>query len=479
MKLSMWILADWLKKYQPETRIREGRRTLRNVRLFSDNIRMENMDVYMGPMKDFVDGDSNQVILVHGHDMILLKTEDINEVFNEILDAFDYYNAWSDRIREKIRTGSSLTEVLEDSYTVFGQKLLIADPGYLLIASYGLEETGGNPNLDYMLEHQIMPLDTILAINNDLRFRKYSSEAYLIDYKELGAPCLCRNLFSRNLHFGWVLVINDTIPPTRGKGQLLEELGDLVEMWSDYHSGRQNFRSYSDTFKDLLLHGPETVTLDPLVLSTLGWYPEDEKQLFLLYYKTESRLLLQLRHKLEALSGGCIPVFLDDRVVLIFNRRVGTYTEFISSLAELLRKTGACAAISQEFQDFCQMQSQYHLTEIILEYCPKLPGEIYDFQPYAVLYAAALIREHACTDISHPALYILKKYDQKQHTCLYQTLKTYLECEQNYVKTAEALYIHRNSLLYRLKRIRELTGLDLDDAKVRLHLLLSFCLQQN
>lgn len=35
------------------------------------------------------------------------------------------------------------------------------------------------------------------------------------------------------------------------------------------------------------------------------------------------------------------------------------------------------------------------------------------------------------------------------------------------------LYIHRNSLLYRLERIREITGFQLEDYRERLRMLLS------
>ena len=93
MKLSMWMLADWLREYRPQLRIREGKRVLRNVRLFSSDMRMEAMDAYVGPMGDFIDGEGSQVICVHGHDMILLETEDINQIFNEILDGQDVFCA--------------------------------------------------------------------------------------------------------------------------------------------------------------------------------------------------------------------------------------------------------------------------------------------------------------------------------------------------------------------------------------------------
>ncbi|WP_419034694.1 helix-turn-helix domain-containing protein, partial [Phascolarctobacterium faecium] len=41
------------------------------------------------------------------------------------------------------------------------------------------------------------------------------------------------------------------------------------------------------------------------------------------------------------------------------------------------------------------------------------------------------------------------------------------------VKTSQALFIHRNTVLYRLNQIRDLLGRDIDDALVRLELLSS------
>ncbi|WP_416386792.1 helix-turn-helix domain-containing protein [Blautia producta] len=96
----------------------------------------------------------------------------------------------------------------------------------------------------------------------------------------------------------------------------------------------------------------------------------------------------------------------------------------------------------------------------------------------AVSYTIELIRNHDHVTISHPALSVLDRYDCRNHTELKKTLKEYLNCERNYVKTAARLYIHRNSLLYRLKRIEELTGIDLDNEEIRLHLMLSYLLEE-
>ncbi|MGG1674853.1 CdaR family transcriptional regulator [Neobacillus sp. NRS-1170] len=43
---------------------------------------------------------------------------------------------------------------------------------------------------------------------------------------------------------------------------------------------------------------------------------------------------------------------------------------------------------------------------------------------------------------------------------LIETLEHFFKCNQNIGECAKTMYIHRNSLIYRLKKIRELTGLD-------------------
>ena len=60
---------------------------------------------------------------------------------------------------------------------------------------------------------------------------------------------------------------------------------------------------------------------------------------------------------------------------------------------------------------------------------------------------------------------ILEREDEEKNTEFYDTLKTYFLCGHNAVETANILHIHRNTLIYRLKKIRELTGMDIEDVK--------------
>jgi PucR family transcriptional regulator, purine catabolism regulatory protein len=68
----------------------------------------------------------------------------------------------------------------------------------------------------------------------------------------------------------------------------------------------------------------------------------------------------------------------------------------------------------------------------------------------------------------------LVDYDRGHKSDLVQTLAAYFDNNTNTTQTAERLFIHRNTLLYRLERIQELIGQDLEqpDTRLALHLAL-------
>ena len=72
-------------------------------------------------------------------------------------------------------------------------------------------------------------------------------------------------------------------------------------------------------------------------------------------------------------------------------------------------------------------------------------------------------QQHDYREMLHPSLIKLEDYDRHYNTGLMGTLKQYLICARNITKAAGILNIHRNTLLYRLNRIKEITNLDLEN----------------
>lgn len=61
-------------------------------------------------------------------------------------------------------------------------------------------------------------------------------------------------------------------------------------------------------------------------------------------------------------------------------------------------------------------------------------------------------------------------YDKEKGTDLILTLKNYFESEGNLKKISEKMFLHYNTVVYRLQRIKEITGMNLENYEDRLNL---------
>jgi DNA-binding PucR family transcriptional regulator len=66
----------------------------------------------------------------------------------------------------------------------------------------------------------------------------------------------------------------------------------------------------------------------------------------------------------------------------------------------------------------------------------------------------------------------LVEHDHARRSDLVRTLRAYFAAGANASEAADRMFLHRNSMLYRLERIQRLTGLDLRDPRVALALQL-------
>lgn len=78
----------------------------------------------------------------------------------------------------------------------------------------------------------------------------------------------------------------------------------------------------------------------------------------------------------------------------------------------------------------------------------------------------------------HDFLDPLLEHDRENNADLLSTLRGYLLCNGNLARTAQHIFVHRNTLLYRLNQIRDLTGWDLEDARTRMNLLVSILVRE-
>lgn len=481
MKLSMWILADWLKKYRPIVKIISGKQILRNVRYLTETNTMSSLNVYIGCTKDFIPSTVDGIICVNEQDMILLQTDDAQEIFNEILAAFDFYNEWDDSLHDMIQGSCTLQDILDSSQKAFNCPLVICDSAHMVLAHNAdcpYPDTYA-PILRSIEEEHFLPLETISIINQEIQGQQNTREPYLHCSAVLPTPSLQRNLFYGRTHIGWLIMeaSRGTIAP--GIFHILDTLGKAVEYWYELSEAQRELASQADIFLELLSENPAPFPTLARRLQAIGWQPEDHKLLIkILSDTTDGRIYFSLQKILPQTFSGCYAFLYEGSVVLAANLRLYPEQELWQVLTGLLLKSKTYCGVSYPFTNIMNLKQAYGQADIALTYGKRETGRIHHCSDYVLPYARDILSKNLTTDIRHQILGQLREYDRQNQTDYYETLFQYLVFERNQVLTARKMCLHRNTLVYRINRITELFPMDLDNPATRWHLLLSYFIEK-
>ena len=76
MKLSMWIVYEWLKEYRPEAHIQEGQQTISGVRYMADDLELSKEYLYIGYSDAYIDQRDIHQLPQPGALTVLQRSED-------------------------------------------------------------------------------------------------------------------------------------------------------------------------------------------------------------------------------------------------------------------------------------------------------------------------------------------------------------------------------------------------------------------
>lgn len=110
-------------------------------------------------------------------------------------------------------------------------------------------------------------------------------------------------------------------------------------------------------------------------------------------------------------------------------------------------------------------------------FCMNLPRDhaVQYFSSCTVDYALASFGEnHRLEQLCHPALLRLAESERHSDRELVETLYLYLNRMKNAETVSARLHIHKNTLFYRINKIKQLLGIDLDNGDDILRILFSF-----
>ena len=112
-------------------------------------------------------------------------------------------------------------------------------------------------------------------------------------------------------------------------------------------------------------------------------------------------------------------------------------------------------------------------TGFVLNHSGSTAPGVYTFEDHGLNF---LLSGHSAREVysaCHPVVITLWEKARSGNSDLYDTLKTYIDCERSLSQTAAALYTHRNTVLYRIRKCQEMLGDDLDSPSKRLYIRIS------
>lgn len=135
------------------------------------------------------------------------------------------------------------------------------------------------------------------------------------------------------------------------------------------------------------------------------------------------------------------------------------------------------AGVSDVFQDPVRFPDYFEQAQSVVHLAQKLnvTNPILLFRDYAFYLLIESVKDrHQLKSIAHPALSILRNYDEEKQGSLFETLRTFITCGYSPTEAADALFLHRNTFNYRKKKIEDLCGISLEDNKTRFQLACSY-----
>ncbi|MBO1306109.1 helix-turn-helix domain-containing protein [Enterococcus sp. 669A] len=190
----------------------------------------------------------------------------------------------------------------------------------------------------------------------------------------------------------------------------------------------------------------------------------------------------QLREHLNKLFNQAWSVFYQEYVVVLIDaKRLNQLTvkDLLLQDRPYFVTNGLHGGLSDTFDDLLQAPAYYQQAVSALEIGMKLrpdePIAEYDAYKFQDLLRSLANSTQAQQYFSQSYQQIMI-YDQKHDTQYLETLRAYLDCDRHLDTTAKMLHVHKNTIVYRTKKIKELFAIDFDDPKQRFDLLYSFYL---
>lgn len=403
---------------------------------------------------------------------------DARDLLTRLLEYRMRLDTWSEAVLSTMARDAPLQEVFDVVATMFANPLMLSDSAlYFVLTAGRLPDDFHDPFWSPAIETGVCPTEVYFDTWMRSAENAFSSErAYMVSGAETGGRTyLVRNLLVDGEYHGCIELVDVNAPLGPADLALADYVGDLLALILPRRAYPQIANSALGPFQELLAGNAVRPHVLEYGLAELGWSVGDTH--YAVHFSGadgagELGPHLQAERRIAELYPHA--QFVEDNGAHLMIARDVDYplAEFRAGLLpggpEGLRFIAGFSSLSDDFSRLRTTADQ-----AAFAYEQIKPYETDRYLATAMGFYDDCWFEDArrrLTDeggdavwLLDPAAVALARADERDGTAHVSTALAYLEHGCNATRTAEALFIHRNTLAYRLKRIKAISGLDLEN----------------
>ena len=206
------------------------------------------------------------------------------------------------------------------------------------------------------------------------------------------------------------------------------------------------------------------------------------------FLNCQNQIELLVNHVLESYSKKCLSMWKGSSLIIIVPVVPEQETEQVDAIAnKILKETGEQMSglivrmgLGGYYEGVDKLKKSFAEASLALKLAKDSGTQSYVLYRNAGIYKFLnkLNDKKVMIDFYEETLGVLLRYDAENNTEFTETLRVYLEEGENTAGAIGRLYIHRNTLQYRLRRIEEILQQSLKNSEEKINLQIAFKIQK-
>lgn len=423
---------------------------------------------------------------------LIQTTLPLSALYNRIHAQVHRHSVWRNRLQQAVFNSTSLQGIVDIAAEELEATITVTNPGYKFIAGYFHPDIQDEVSLELMQNgyHTYEMIQKIFQEKLIYTSPDQSTMEFLASFSGL-YHCVRYIRYRSILVARLVIMLNGPTPDPYYMDlcQLVSECianAVLSNQGIDY-SGNVELSSLVSDLIEGRLYNPEELNqrLKQVQLTVRRSYHlilvrihnSSDQGLFPWNYIT-GQLQQAFRHCDAVIYRG-------DILLLARKTQRGSRPSFNQELLQqILEQYDGRAVIGNASEHLSSMAPMYNQCKGAMRIATKMDPDrrIYFFEEYSIYQIIEMAADSEFNHLSsrnlvhlcNNELIALVLYDKKNDTNLTDMLFVYLTHERNMTLTANVMYMHRNTLLYKIRKIEEIIGCSLDDPSLRERFLFSY-----